>query len=106
MCRGGAGWVVGAEVSQAMCDVGVQTLVMNGYASQCIMLNKDVRHMEIDAKPDCTPADIDKKADIAIFEVSAVHLVTTHNAQPHSLKPKGRRVLACTVTGACSNNKR
>lgn len=56
-------------MSQAMCDVGVETLVMNGYAAKCIMLNKDVRHMDVVAKPDGTPADMDRRADIAIFEV-------------------------------------
>lgn len=62
--------MVGAEVSQAMCDVGVHTLVMNGYAAKCIMLNKDVRHMDTIGKADGTPADMDKKADVAIFEVT------------------------------------
>ena len=52
-----------------MCDVGVQKLVMNGYAAKCVMLNKDVRHMDTAAKPDGTPADMDQKADIAVFEV-------------------------------------
>jgi len=60
---------VGAEVSQAMCDAGVQTLVMNGFGAKCIMVNKDVRHLETSAKPDGTPPDMHSKADIAIFEV-------------------------------------
>ena len=72
--------MVGAEVSQAMCDVGVETLVMNGCAAQCVMLNKDVRHMEVVAKPDGTPADMDNKADIAIFEVESF----TPHMQPQS----------------------
>jgi hypothetical protein len=68
-CRAGAEWVLGAEVSQAMCDAGVETLVMNGYGAKCIMVNKDVRHLETSAKPDGTPPDMHSKADIAIFEV-------------------------------------
>ncbi|KAL0046712.1 hypothetical protein WJX82_008116 [Trebouxia sp. C0006] len=67
--RAGAEWVVGAEVSQAMCDVGVQTLVMNGFGAKCIMVNKDVRHLETSAKPDGIPSDMHSKADVAIFEV-------------------------------------
>ena len=61
--------MLGAEVSQAMCDAGVETLVMNGFGGKCIMANKDVRHLETSAKPDGTPPDMHSKADIAIFEV-------------------------------------
>ena len=61
--------MLGAEVSQSMCDAGVQTLVMNDYGAKCIMVNKDVRHLETSAKPDGTPPDMQSKADIAIFEV-------------------------------------
>ena len=61
--------MLGAEVNQAMCDAGVHTLVMNGYGGKCIMVNKDVRHLEASAKPDGTPPDMHSKADIAIFEV-------------------------------------
>ncbi|DBA90775.1 TPA: hypothetical protein ACH3X1_003982 [Trebouxia sp. C0004] len=67
--RAGAEWVVGAEVSQAMCDAGAETVVMNGYGAKCIMVNKDVRHLETSAKPDGTPPEMQSKADIAIFEV-------------------------------------
>ena len=56
-------------MSQAMCDVGVQTLVMNGFGAKCIMVNKDVRHLETSAKPDGIPSDMHSKADVAIFEV-------------------------------------
>ncbi len=52
-----------------MCDVGVETLVMNGFGAKCIMVNKDVRHLEVRAKPDGTPPDLQRKADVAVFEV-------------------------------------
>ena len=71
-CRAGADWVVGAEVHQAMCDAGVETLVLNGFGAKCVMVNKDVRRMDVTAKPDGTPADMQQKADIAVFEVHAL----------------------------------
>ena len=52
-----------------MCDVGGETLVMNGFGAKCLMVNKDVRHLEVDAKPDGSPPDMQSKADMAIFEV-------------------------------------
>ncbi len=55
-----------------MCDAGVETLVMNGLGAKCIMVNKDVRHLETSVRPDGTPPHMHSKADIAIFEV--VHL--------------------------------
>ena len=71
-CRAGADWVVGAEVNQSMCDIGAETLVMNGFGAACMMVNKDVRHMSVSAKPDGTPPDMQFKADLAIFEVCSV----------------------------------
>ena len=68
--RAGAEWVVGAEVNQSMCDAGVETLVMNGWAAKCLMVNKDVRRMHADAaQPDGAPPDMQHKADMAVFEV-------------------------------------
>lgn len=69
MCRAGADWVVGAEINQSMCDVGVETLVMNGLGAKCLMVNKNVCHLEVHVKPDGSPPDMQSKADIAIFEV-------------------------------------
>ena len=56
-------------MSQHMCDVGVETIVMNGYAAKCTLVNKDVRRMDVAQKPDGTPPDMPVKADILIFEV-------------------------------------
>ncbi|KAK9803026.1 hypothetical protein WJX72_005333 [[Myrmecia] bisecta] len=67
--RAGASSVVGAEMSQHMCDVAAETVVMNGYAAQCLMVNKDVRRMDVVRKADGTPPDMDRKADIMVFEV-------------------------------------
>ena len=68
-CRAGATSVIGAEMSQHMCVVGAETVVMNGYAAQCILVNKDVRRMDVVQKPDGTPPDMPVKADVLIFEV-------------------------------------
>lgn len=61
--------MVGAEVNQAMCDAGAETLVMNGFGAKCLMINKDVRRLDVTAKPDGTPPDMQHKADMAVFEV-------------------------------------
>ena len=61
--------MIGAEMSQHMCDVGAETVVMNGYAAQCMLVNKDVRRMDVAQKPDGTPPDMPAKADLLIFEV-------------------------------------
>ena len=76
-CRAGAEWVVGAEVNQSMCDAGVESLVMNGLAGKCLMVNKDVRRMyaAATAQPDGTPPDMLHKADLAVFEVRALQVV-------------------------------
>jgi len=100
--------VLGAEVNQAMCDAGVHTLVMNSYGAKCIMVNKDVRHLEASAKPDGTPPDMHSKADIAIFEVlqqkqdsaclcgqSASHLY-----QKRKKKRKEKLRFSAIITGA------
>ncbi|KAK9863942.1 hypothetical protein WJX84_003683 [Apatococcus fuscideae] len=67
--RAGADSVIGAEMSQHMCDVGAETVVMNGYADKCILVNKDVRRMDVAQKPDGTPPDMTNKADVLVFEV-------------------------------------
>ena len=56
-------------MSQHMCDVGAETVVMNGYAVQCMLVNKDVRRMDVAQKPDGTPPDMPTKADMLVFEV-------------------------------------
>ena len=53
-----------------MCDAGVETLVMNGFGAKCMMLDKDVRRMTVDVKPDGTPGDMEQRADLAVFEVA------------------------------------
>lgn len=69
--------MVGAEVNQSICDAGVGSLVMNGLAGKCLIINKDVRRMfaAATAQPDGAPPDMLHKADLAVFEVCALHVV-------------------------------
>ena len=68
--------MVGAEVNQSMCDAGVETLVMNGLAAKCLMVNKDVRRMHaVAAAPDGTPPDMQHKAEMAVFEVCELYIM-------------------------------
>ena len=81
--RAGADQVTAVEVSQHMCDVGEEIIVMNGYADKVIMLNKDARQMDTLRKKDGTGPDMDRRADVLVFEVfdsgligeGALHLV-------------------------------
>jgi protein arginine N-methyltransferase 7 len=81
--RAGADKVVAVEMSQHMCDVGEETVVMNGYADKILVLNRDARRMDVVRKADGTPPDMEQKADILIYEVfdsgligeGALHLV-------------------------------
>jgi hypothetical protein len=61
--------VTGAEIGQHMCDIAAEAAVMNGCAGRCLMLNKDVRRMDAAARPDGTPADLERKANLCVFEV-------------------------------------
>ena len=82
--RAGADRVVACEINGHMCDVGEETVVMNGFADRILMLNRDARRMSAAVrKPDGTPPDLDRKADVLIYEVfdsgligeGALHLV-------------------------------
>ena len=83
--RAGADKVVAVEMSQHMCDVGEETVVMNGYADKILVLNRDARRMDVVRKADGTPPDMEQKADILIYEVfdsgligeGALHLVAS-----------------------------
>jgi tRNA1(Val) A37 N6-methylase TrmN6 len=68
--RAGADAVVGAEVSQHMCDLAVETVVLNGYAPRVVIVNKDVRRMDLGPKPDGSPPDLEWRADVLVCEVS------------------------------------
>ena len=63
--------MTGAEISQHMCDVAAEAVVMNGYAAKCVMINKDVRRIHSETLPDGTLPDMEYKANLCIFEVCA-----------------------------------
>jgi len=83
--RAGADKVTAVEMSQHMCDVGEEAVVMNGYAEKILFLNRDARRMDVVRKPDGTPPDMERKADILVYEVfdsgligeGALHLVAS-----------------------------
>lgn len=106
--RHGADKVVGCEQSVHMCDVGEECEVLNGYAGQCLLLNKDVRRMLCKddpmleksggVKPDGTAPELERRADVLVYEVfdsgligeGALHLV--HHARSRLLTPDARLV--------------
>ena len=63
--------MTGAEISQHMCDVAAQAVVMNGYAAKSVMIHKDVRRIHAEKLPDGTLPDMDHRASVCIFEVCA-----------------------------------
>lgn len=102
--RAGADYVTGAEISGHMCDVGVLSEVMNGFAAKCTIVNQDSRYMDVLRKPDGTAPDMKRKADILVYEVfdsgligeGALHLV--YQAQQKLLQENATLVpMAATV---------
>mmetsp|Transcript_2735 Transcript_2735/g.6574 ORF Transcript_2735/g.6574 Transcript_2735/m.6574 type:complete len:327 (-) Transcript_2735:94-1074(-) len=102
--RAGADQVVAVEMSQHMCDVGEETIVMNGFADKILFLNRDARRMDVVRKADGTAPDMERKADVLIYEVfdsgligeGALHLVASARSkllQPNAtLIPMAARV--------------
>ncbi|QDZ17548.1 S-adenosyl-L-methionine-dependent methyltransferase [Chloropicon primus] len=107
--RAGADKVVSVEMSQHMCDVGEECVVMNGFASKILFLNRDARRMDVLRKPDGTPPDMERKADLLIYEVfdsgligeGALHLVASARQkllQPNAvLIPSSARVFCVPI---------
>ncbi|GAB4824134.1 hypothetical protein N2152v2_011180 [Parachlorella kessleri] len=67
--RAGAKAVYGAEVNIHMCDVGEETTIMNGFLGRVMLLDRDVRRMDTLRKPDGTPPELPRRADLAVYEV-------------------------------------
>ena len=105
--RAGADAVVAVEVSQHMCDVGEECVVMNGFAHKVLFLNRDARRMDVSRKPDGTPPDMEDKADIMVYEVfdsgligeGALHLVAA--ARARLLKPNAS-IIPCAARVYCA----
>ena len=75
--RAGADTVVAVEQSSHMCEVADKTIATNGLASKCLVLQRDARRMfattseglRAGRKPDGEAPELERKADILVFEV-------------------------------------
>ena len=52
-----------------MCDAGEETAIMNGFLGKINMLDRDARRLDVLRKPDGTPPDMPRKADVLVYEV-------------------------------------
>ncbi|KAL4447971.1 hypothetical protein ABPG75_005190 [Micractinium tetrahymenae] len=67
--RAGADEVVAVEHSQHMCDVGEEATIANGFLGRIMLLDKDARRLDVVRKPDGTPPDLPRQADLLVQEV-------------------------------------
>jgi len=75
--RAGADTVVAVEQSSHMCEVAEKTIAANKLSSKCIVLQRDARRMfattseglRAGRKPDGEAPELERKADIMVFEV-------------------------------------
>ena len=64
----GAQRVIGCETHPAICAVGNEVIGLNGYANRITLVNKDCRALK-------TPADLPRRADLAVFELFDCSLI-------------------------------
>lgn len=67
--RAGADQVYAAEVSGHMCDVAEDVTITNGFLGKILVLDRDVRRMDVYRKPDGTAPELPHKVDLAVFEL-------------------------------------
>ena len=67
--RAGSDYTYAAELSAHMCDVAEECTIMNGFLDKILVLDRDVRRMDVLRKPDGTPPELQRPVDLAIFEV-------------------------------------
>jgi len=75
--RAGADAVIAVEQSSHMCEVAQQTICRNGFAAKCTVVNRDARRilaatspgMRGGRKPDGEAPELERQADVLIFEV-------------------------------------
>lgn len=87
------------EVNEHMCDVALDTIFCNGYASCCSVINKDVRNVKVQGEAD-QELGLAEKADLCIFEVSCSSLSQwLHGSKPRALwdRPSFEQVLNFNV---------
>ena len=68
-CRAGADEVYGAEISPHMCEAADEALLANGLLGRVSVLSQDARRMDVVRKPDGTPPDLPRRADVLVYEV-------------------------------------
>eukprot|EP00887_Chlorella_sp_A99_P004798 scaffold4.g4798.t1 len=102
----GADSVYAAEMSQHMCDVGEEATIMNGFLGKITMLDRDARRLDVLRKPDGTPPDLPRKADVLIYEVfdsgcigeGVLHLLAAAQAK---LLARGAALVPASATVWC-----
>jgi type II protein arginine methyltransferase len=69
--RAGAGAVAAAEVSPHMADVAEECVLANGFLGRITVLDRDARRLGVGPglKPDGQAAELERRADVAVFEV-------------------------------------
>lgn len=67
--RAGADYVYAAEMNSHMCDVAEECTIMNGFLDKILVLDRDVRRMDVLRKPDGTAPELKRPVDLAVFEV-------------------------------------
>jgi predicted RNA methylase len=67
--RAGADYTYAAEMNSHMCDVAEECIISNGFLDRILVLDRDVRRMDVLRKPDGTAPELQRPVDIAIFEV-------------------------------------
>lgn len=67
--RAGADYVYAAEMNSHMCDVAEECTIMNGFLDKILVLDRDVRRMDVLRKPDGTAPELQRPVDLAVFEV-------------------------------------
>jgi predicted RNA methylase len=67
--RAGADYTYAAEMNSHMCDVAEECTISNGFLDKILVLDRDIRRMDVLRKPDGTAPELQRPVDIAVFEV-------------------------------------
>ena len=67
--RAGADYTYAAEMNSHMCDVAEECTISNGFLDRILVLDRDVRRMDVLRKPDGTAPELQRPVDLAVFEV-------------------------------------
>ena len=67
--RAGADYTYAAELNSHMCDVAEECTISNGFLDKILVLDRDVRRMDVLRKPDGTAPELRRPVDLAVFEV-------------------------------------